>query len=257
MRNKKTLGNSLRSYFSKPANVITIIFLIVLLLTVVLPLSTLLIGSFKVNGNQEAIWIDQDGVEDGSWTFHHWIELLTSKEFDYASTKFWKPLGGSALMAALACLVAVVFGGVVAWFITRSDLPAKKFISTVFVFPYIMPSWSMAMFWENFFKNTQINAGMGILQSVTGICVPESMVYGLVPCAMSLGLHYAPFAYILIGGILRNMDANLEEAATVLKASRFKILYKVTLPIVLPALVSTVHLVFYIQTIISYLLKLI
>jgi len=102
MRNEKTLGNSLRSYFSKPANVITVIFLIILLLTVVLPLSTLFVGSFRVNGNQEAIWIDQDGVEDGSWTFHHWIELLTSKEFDYASTKFWKPLGGSALMAALA-----------------------------------------------------------------------------------------------------------------------------------------------------------
>ena len=93
MRNKKTLGNSLRSYFSKPANLITIVFLIVLLLTVVLPLSTLLIGSFKVNGNQEAIWIDQEGVEDGSWTFHHWIELLTSKEYNYASTKFWVPNG--------------------------------------------------------------------------------------------------------------------------------------------------------------------
>ena len=92
---------------------ITIVFLIILLLTVVLPLSTLLIGSFKVNGNQEAIWIGEDGVEDGSWTFHHWIELLTSKEYNYASTKFWKPLGGSALMALLACLVAVVFGGVV------------------------------------------------------------------------------------------------------------------------------------------------
>ena len=244
MRNKKTLGNSLRSYFSKPANVITVVFLIFLLLTVVLPLSTLLIGSFKVNGNQEAIWIDQEGVEDGSWTFHHWIELLTSKEYNYASTKFWVPLGQSALMAALACVVAVVFGGVVAWFITRSDLPAKKFISTVFVFPYIMPSWSMAMFWENFFKNTQINAGMGILQSVTGICVPESMVYGLVPCAMSLGLHYAPFAYILIGGILRNMDANLEEAATILQAGRGTILRRITIPIVMPALFSTVLLVF-------------
>ena len=102
----------------------------------------------------------------------------------------------------------------------------------------------MAMFWENFFKNTQINAGKGMLQALTGICVPESMVYGLFPCAMALGLHYAPFAYILIGGILRNMDANLEEAATVLKASRFKILYRVTLPIVMPALVSTVLLVF-------------
>ena len=70
------------------------------------------------------------------------------------------------------------------------------------------------------------------------------MLYGFFPCAMCLGIHYAPFAYLLIGGILRNMDANLEEAATVLKASRFKILRKVTLPIVMPALISTVLLVF-------------
>lgn len=234
---------TLKTYCSRPANLITVIFLTLLLLAVVLPLSTLLIGSFKVNGNQEAIWIGDDAA-DGSWTFHHWTELLTSREFNYAETKFWIPLGQSALMALIACFVAVSFGGVVAWFITRSDLPAKSFISTVFVFPYIMPSWSMAMFWENFFKNTSINAGMGILQSATGICVPESMVYGLFPCAMSLGLHYAPFAYILIGGILRNMDANLEEAATVLKASRSKILWRITLPIVLPALISTVLLVF-------------
>ena len=245
MNNTKSsrVGNNLRSYFSTPANLITILFLVILIASVVIPLCTLVVGSFKINGNQEAIYVGGE-VLDGDFTVHHWWELLVSKEFDYAYIKFWKPLGQSALMALMSCAVAVVFGGVVAWFITRSDLPGKKFISTVFVFPYIMPSWSMAMFWENFFKNTGMGAGKGILQSATGICVPESMVYGLVPCAMSLGLHYAPFAYILIGGILRNMDANLEEAATVLKASRFKILRKVTLPIVLPALVSTVLLVF-------------
>ena len=240
---KLPLGNRMRSYFSKPANIICVIFLIILIATVVIPLFTLLIGSFRVNGNQEAIYIGQ-GVADGDFTLNHWKELLTSKDFNYAKIKFWIPLGQSTLMALLACVVAVGFGGIVAWFITRSDLPGKKYISTIFVFPYIMPSWAMAMFWENFFKNTGINAGMGILQSVTGICVPENIVYGLFPCAMSLGLHYAPFAYILIGGILRNMDANLEEAATVLKASRFKILRKITLPIVMPALVSTVLLVF-------------
>lgn len=234
--------NKFRTYFSKPANIITIAFLFILIMTVVLPLGTLLIGSFKVNGNQEAIYIGD--AEDGDFTINHWKELLTSRDFSYAKIKFWTPLWQSTMMALIACVVAVLFGGVVAWFITRSDLPGKKFISTVFVFPYIMPSWSMAMFWENFFKNTEINAGKGMLQAVTGICVPESMVYGLFPCAMALGLHYAPFAYILIGGILRNMDANLEEAATVLKASRFKILYRVTLPIVMPALVSTVLLVF-------------
>ncbi|MBR1671594.1 MAG: hypothetical protein IJ702_01570, partial [Fretibacterium sp.] len=104
----------LKSYYSKPANLITAIFLVLLLLAVVLPLGTLLVGSFTVNGNQEAIWIG-DEAADGDWTFHHWTELLTSQEFDYASTKFWIPLGQSALMALIACGVAVLFGGVVAW----------------------------------------------------------------------------------------------------------------------------------------------
>ena len=57
-------------------------------------------------------------------------------------------------------------------------------------------------------------------------------------------MHYAPFAYILMGGVLRNMDANLEEAATILKADRLRIIWKVTLPIVLPSMISTVLLVF-------------
>ena len=237
------IGNDIRSYLSKPANVITIVFLVVLIAAVVIPLFTLLIGSFRINGNQEAIYVGGDLV-DGSFTLNHWKELLTSRDFNYAVIKFWRPLRQSIAMALLACAIAVGFGGIIAWFITRSDLAGKKFISTIFIFPYIMPSWSMAMFWENFFKNTSINAGKGILETLTGICVPEPIVYGLFPCAMSLGLHYAPFAYILIGGILRNMDANLEEAALVLKASRLKILYKVTLPIVFPALISTVLLVF-------------
>lgn len=237
----KKVGNSLKSYFSKPANIITIVFLIILIVMVVLPLFSLLLGSFKVNTIQEGRYL---GKKYGEFTFNHWKELLTSKEYDYAKTKFWTPMWRSVLMALLACAVAVLFGGLVAWFITRSDLPYKKFISAIFVFPYIMPSWSIAMFWENFFKNTNIGAGTGLLQAITGLCVPEWFVYGFFPCAMCLGLHYAPFAYILIGGILRNMDANLEEAATVLKASRFKILRRVTLPIVAPALISTVLLVF-------------
>lgn len=241
--NKSKVFNGFRSYFSKPANVITITFLLALLFTVVFPLITMFIGSLKVNGNQEATYIGR-GISSGSFTLHHWKELLFESEFSYAKIKFWKPLFQSCVMALLACLVSVTFGGIMAWFITRSDLSGKNFISMVFTFPYIMPSWSMAMFWENFFKNTKMNGGMGILQSMTGICVSESFVYGLIPCAMSLGLHYAPFAYILIGGVLRNMDANLEEAATVLKAGRLKILRRVTLPIVMPALISTVLLVF-------------
>lgn len=237
----KKLGNGMKTYFSKPANIIAVVFLVILVLSVVVPLMTIVFGSFKYNNGQEVIGT---GAAIGDFTFSHWAELIAGQEYDYALNALWIPLYRSILMALLACLIAVVGGGVVAWFITRSNMPCKKFISTIFVFPYIMPSWSIAMFWENFFKSTAIGTSRGMLQLMTGICVPESWVYGLVPCAICLGLHYAPFAYILIGGILRNMDANLEEAATVLKASRFKILYRVTLPIVAPALISTVLLVF-------------
>ena len=61
---------------------------------------------------------------------------------------------------------------------------------------------------------------------------------------MVLGLHYAPFAYILIGGIFKNMDANLEEAATILDTPKTKIMFKVTLPMIKPAILSTILLVF-------------
>lgn len=236
--------NFLKSYFSKPSNIILIIFGILLTLTVVIPLVFLLYNTVLVHQGEAR----RLGVAVGSLTLNHWYSIFFQSKYNYAVTTFYKPLGNSVGMALVACLISLIIGGGIAWLITRSDFPAKKFISTVFVFPYIMPSWSIAMFWENFFKNNVnlvgAQAQMGMLQSLTRIAVPGGMVYGFWPCAICLGIHYAPFAYILIGGILRNMDANLEEAATILKATRFKILRRITLPIVMPALLSTVLLVF-------------
>ncbi len=237
------VNNKIKAFFSKPANIILVVFLILLTATVLLPLLNFVIDSFIVHSGE----VRRIGLPKGSFTFAHWTDLLTDPEYQYSWLCFWKPLVNSVTMALVACAIAVVIGGTIAWLITRSDIPCKKFVSTVFVFPYIMPSWSIAMFWENFFKNSAIAAcynQVGILENLTGIRVPEGMLYGLIPSAICLGIHYAPFAYILIGGILRNMDANLEEAATILKASKFKTLRRITLPIIMPALISTVLLVF-------------
>ncbi|MBQ8206052.1 MAG: iron ABC transporter permease [Bacilli bacterium] len=247
---KRFLRN-LKTFFSNPSNTILVIFAILLTVMVIYPLITLFLDAFTVHSIREASDINDTmgtSLKKGDFTLAHWPLLLFNKETEgFSSTSFWIPLYQSVLMSVIACLVAVLGGGVIAWFITRTNIPCKKFISTVFVFPYIMPSWSIAMFWENFFKNSQITAcynQVGMLESLTGICVPESLLYGFWPCALVLGIHYMPFAYILIGGILRNMDANLEEAATILKSSRFKILRRITLPIVAPALISTILLVF-------------
>lgn len=247
----RKLWNNTKAFFSKPANIILVIFAALLTATVIYPLISLFLDSFTVQSLSEAKMLNDTwdlNLRKGDMTWALWANLLFNKaNMDFSYFYFWKPLFLSILMALAACLVAVLFGGILAFFITRTNLPFKKVISTVFIFPYIMPSWSIAMFWENFFKNSLIDAcnnQVGMLQAMTGICVPEWFLYGIVPCALVLGIHYAPFAYILIGGILRNMDANLEEAATILKASRAKIIRRITLPIVAPALISTVLLVF-------------
>lgn len=73
------------------------------------------------------------------------------------------------------------------------------------------------------FRNPLVGGVPGIFTALTGIVTPNWFAYGFFPISVVQGLHYAPFAYILIGGILKHMDANLEEAAQLLHASRMQI----------------------------------
>lgn len=246
----KKFFNKIKTYFSNPSNIIILVFAIFLSALVLYPLGRMILSSFLVQTGFEADKLNQTyslALEEGDFTFMMWPYTLFNPDplnIKVSQNLFWIPMGKSILMALLACLIAITVGGTLAFLISRTNIPFKKILSTIFVFPYIMPSWSMAMFWENFFKNNVASSQIGLLQSLTGICVPIQLIYGFWPTAIVLGIHYAPFAYILIGGILRNMDANLEEAATILKASRFKILRRITIPIVAPAIISTILLVF-------------
>ncbi|MCQ2435412.1 MAG: iron ABC transporter permease [Clostridia bacterium] len=238
---KRRVMNSIKAFFTQPANIILTVSVVLLGFFTIYPLVLLVLDTTKVH-IAEVMFKELRGLKVGQFTFFHWYRMLLS---DMSGVYFWNPLKNAVLMSVLASFIAIIYGGVVAFLITRTDIKAKKFISSVFIFPYIMPSWTLASFWKNFFQNPGIGSGTGgFLFNLLGVRVSEGFVYGLVPCAIVLGLHYAPFAYILIGGILRNMDANLEEAATILKASRAKIIRKITLPIVLPALLSTFLLVF-------------
>jgi iron(III) transport system permease protein len=178
----------------------------------------------------------------GDPTIFHWRKVFLDGE---RSLKlFYQPLWNTVLVSLFSSLLAIALGGAVAWLVSRTNMRFKKFVSTVFIFPYIMPSWTLAMAWLNFFRNRLVGGAPGLFTAITGIATPNWFAYGLFPTSVVLGLHYSPFAYILIGGILRNMDANLEEAALILKASRAKIIARINLPIIMPAILSTFLLVF-------------
>ena len=230
--------NNIKTFFSKPHNVILVLMGIVLTITTVAPIVAIVQDTFKIHPGT----IDQYLTNKAEgYTLINYIDLFTSP---LAKTNLWDPLMNTVYLAIGTCVVAILYGGVFAYLVTRTNMSCKKYLSSMFIFPYIMPQWTLAVVWQNLFNSNAVTGtSNGLLASLFGINMPIWWCKGLFPSIVVLGLHYAPFAYILIGGIFKNMDANLEEAATILDTPPSKILTRVTLPMVKPAILSTILLV--------------
>lgn len=230
--------NSIKTYLNKPQNVILILTGILVSFTTIAPIIAIIEDTFKIHPGT----IDQylSGKVSG-YSLVNYVDLFTSR---LAKTNLWTPLINTTELAIGSCLFAILFGGIFAYLITRTNMPFKKYLSSIFIFPYIMPQWTLAVVWQNLFNSNLVTGTSdGLLASLFGIRMPAWWCLGLFPCIIVLGMHYAPFAYILIGGIFKNMDANLEEAATILDTPRWKIFARVTIPMVKPAILSTILLV--------------
>lgn len=231
--------NKIKTFFSKPHNVILLLMGIVLTFSTVAPIIAIVEDTFKIHpGTIDAHLTGQSA----GYTVVNYIDLFTSP---MAKTNLWTPLLNTIWLAVGTCVVAILFGGMFAFLITRTNLAWRKYLSSIFIFPYIMPQWTLAVVWQNLFNSNAVTGtSNGLLAATLGINMPIWWCKGLFPSLVVLGLHYAPFAYILIGGIFRNMDANLEEAATILDTPKWRIMCRITLPMVKPAILSTVLLVF-------------
>lgn len=231
--------NKLKTTFSKPQNAILLALGILLTFSTVAPMISIALDTVTVHvGSVDSHYT---GLKEG-YTFYNWVDLFTGK---LAKTNLWTPLLNSVLLSVFSCFGAIFYGGLFAYLVTRTNMRCKKYLSSIFIFPYIMPQWTLAVIWQNLFdSNLVTGTSDGLLTALFGIRMPLWWCQGMFPCVMVLSLHYAPFAYILIGGIFRNMDANLEEAATIMGTPRLKIFARVTLPLVKPAVLSTVLLVF-------------
>ena len=231
--------NKIKTFFSKPHNVILLLMGIVLTITTVAPIIAIVQDTFKIHPGTIDAYLA--GTSQG-YTLVNYTDLFTSP---LAKANLWTPLLNTVLLSVGSCLVAILFGGVFAFLITRTNLSCRKYLSSIFIFPYIMPQWTLAVVWQNLFNSNAITGtSNGLLASLFNIQMPLWWCKGLFPSLIVLGMHYAPFAYILIGGIFRNMDANLEEAATILDTPKWKTMFRITLPMVKPAILSTILLVF-------------
>ena len=220
-KKSKIIKNKIKTYLQKPEHVILVVFGILLTVVTVVPMLTLLNDTFLIKPGSYSQFIT--GRSSG-YTFVNWLDLFFG---ELSKSNLYDPMKNSILLAIFASFGAILFGGIFAYLITRTNIAAKKYLSAIFIFPYIMPQWTLAVIWQNLFKsNLQTGGSDGVFATFFNISMPNWWVSGLFPSILILAIHYAPFAFILIGSIFRNMDSNLEEAAIIMDTPKVKMFFK-------------------------------
>ncbi len=219
-------------WLSSPHVILSIIMLVVMFYMVIIPLYRMLMTTITVQESDLRVLKD---VEVGQFTLYHWLRMLTSK---IATIMTYEPLLHSLTISLGATSLALVIGGLMAWMVVRTDVPGKGIINFLATIPYIMPSWTIAMAWTVLFKNQKSGGTPGFLEFITGAPTPDWLAYGPFPIIVSSGLHYYTFFFLFVSAALLSIDSSLEEAGELAGAGRWRIMRKITFPLVIPALAS-------------------
>jgi len=225
-------------FYVTPERVLSVCFIVLLAYLVVVPLFMMIQETFIVHP-LERFQIPGSKVND--FTLAHWYRFFISES---AYTFFYRPLVNTLIISFGLSFLALLIGGALAWLVVRTDMPLKETISNWAVVPYILPSWTLALAWISLFKNDRIGGEKGIISALTGFEPPDWFAYGLFPITITLALHYFPFAFLLIGGALRNIDAQLEESASLVGAGRLAIIRRITIPLIVPSIMAAFLLSF-------------
>ena len=232
----RRLKNQIKAVVTNPYNLIVLIAIVLLTYLIVFPLLDMISTSFTLAQKDARL----AGGTAGSFTLYYWQRLLGS-----ALTKqmLLQPLLNSLLIGVCVSFFAILIGSVLAWLMVRTDLPFKPFFSLAVIIPYMIPSWCKSQAWLTMFKTERIGGAPGFLMSL-GINVPDWLAYGPIAIITVLSLHYYAYAYLLVSAALNSINSELEEMGEIQGASKPLILRKITLPLVLPAMLSAVILTF-------------
>ena len=229
--NGTRLKNQVLNVVKNPFNMIVAVSMVVLFCLIVIPLLQMIASTFTAAKGE----IKRIGGNVGDFTLYYWKYLLVGK---LSGATLWGPLKNSLVVGLFTVLVSVPLGSVLGWLVVRSDLPGKKLIGMLVVIPYMIPSWCKALAWLAVFRNNT-SGSLGFLAGL-GIPIPDWLAYGPVAIVLCMSLHYYAFSYIHVSSALRSINSELEEMGEICGANKVQILKSITLPLVLPSILSAV-----------------
>jgi len=158
-----------------------------------------------------------------------WAELSSPRTLSAFRVSF-----GCALLAAL---INAVFGSLVAWVLVRYDFPGRRFVDALIDLPFALPTAVAGIALTALYVE---NGWIGGLLAPFGVKVAFTPL-GILVALVFVGL---PFVVRTVEPVLRESGKDLEEAAALLGARRWRILSRVVLPPLLPAVMTGFTLAF-------------
>lgn len=151
-------------------------------------------------------------------------------------------LGNTIAVSAAATAMAIIFGFVTGWILTRTNVPFRRTLEQVMAVPYYVTpllgalAWSMLGAPQSGFIN-QVWRALGGQGALIDMVSP----FGI---AWAMALFEGSVAFFMIGAVMKSMDPSLEEASQVIGASRLRTMLFVTLPLVAPGVLGATIYVF-------------
>ena len=143
----------------------------------------------------------------------------------------------------LSTLIGLLFAYVEVYVKLRTKFTARLF-QVVSMLPVVSPPFVLSLSMIMLFGKAGI-----ITRYLLGIY--DNSVYGFGGITVVQTLTFFPVCYMMLKGLLKNIDPSLEEAARDMGASRFKVFTSVTLPLILPGM-GNAFLVTFIESIADF-----
>ncbi|OQB95775.1 MAG: putative 2-aminoethylphosphonate transport system permease protein PhnV [Spirochaetes bacterium ADurb.Bin110] len=148
-----------------------------------------------------------------------------------------KALYNSLMMSTLTAIVGTIIGFIFAFAVVRAKVPLSRFFNTMAVIPIVSPPFIGALAIIMLFGNN------GLI-SWNLLKIQNFPIYGFNGLFIAQVVTFFPVSYLTLKGVLESMNPILEDAALDLGGTRWKVFKKVTLPLAIPGIASSVLLLF-------------
>ena len=143
----------------------------------------------------------------------------------------------SLLASLTAAIISAVFGLIVAWVLVRYPFPGRRLVDALVDLPFALPTAVAGIALTTLYGP---NGWLGARLAPLGIKVAFTPL-GIVVALTFIGL---PFVIRTLQPVLEDLEADVEEAAASLGATRWDTFRRVLLPAIRPALITGFALAF-------------